>query len=167
LDRAFFIQTVGSKFEPRSKIKIVHQKQGSPQRQQLNAVSSETDLDPCPKVSNSSVRLRVNLDNLQETIGLMKEQIFANASSVANLQSEMARRPNTREMGQYFQKMAAVVPKDIHEKALKIQLQDPDYVQAELKDVDAQFLRESVTELSEKLDLIAGAIQKNKRGLLF
>lgn len=58
----------------------------------------------------------------------IKEQILNHSSQIFNLNSEIIKRPKIRELGEYINRVSSSIPKDITEKQLKLQLNDPTYM---------------------------------------
>ncbi len=52
------------------------------------------------------------------------------------------------------------MPKEIHEKQVKIEVNDPYYLADEIRDVDSQHLRKSIDNFKEMLELVCGGLMK-------
>jgi len=105
----------------------------------------------------------VNIDNLKEHLGHIKNIIQGQEQRLSNLDLEVSKRASEKIIGSYLGRIAVAIPHTLGERPHAFKLNDPGFFQEEFDTEDGHLLKEGVEKVIERLEILSAVTMKNRK----
>ena len=113
--------------------------------------------------SNALFSLDVNIDNLKDHLGNLKNYIQGQESFIKQLEIEVRKRATEKSLGMYLERISVAIPQTMGERPHAFKLNDPGFFDEEFDTEHGHLLKMGVEKIIEKLEILSAVTIKNRK----